>query len=109
MDYEGLVEQNVNHMMDKMFGDKDPALKTITKMNILFDGDDDTRESMEKALTKMKKMNYFEAKCIDEELFLTYDNNGNIISVNDIKNESKDEIFYESKSESHTEFIPSDR
>ena len=35
MDYESLVEKNVNRMMDKFFGDKDPALKTITKMNLM--------------------------------------------------------------------------
>lgn len=109
MDYEGLIEQNVNHMMEKMFGDKDPALKTITKMNILFDGDEETKSSMEHVLTKMKKMNYYEAKCIEDEMFLTYDNAGNIISVNDIKNEPKDKVFDESKSESHTDFISSNR
>jgi len=114
MDYEGLVEQNVNHMMDKMFGDKDPALKTITKMNILNDGTDDSRESIEQVLTKMKKMNWFESKCIDEEMLLTYDSAGNIVelknivSVSDI-DECENEVCGESKSQSNTEFSPSNR
>jgi hypothetical protein len=59
MDYESLVEKNVNHMMDKMFGDKDAALKTITKMNLLFDGEDETLNQMENFLTKMKKNELF--------------------------------------------------
>ena len=56
MDYESLVEINVNHMMDKMFGDKDATLKTITKMNLMFDGEYETLNQMESYLTKMKKI-----------------------------------------------------
>ena len=43
MDYENLIEKNVNHMMDKMFGDKDTMLKSITKMNLLFDEKEETK------------------------------------------------------------------
>ena len=53
MDYESLIEKNINHMMEKMFGDKDPALKTVTKMNLMFDGEDDTINEMEDYLTKI--------------------------------------------------------
>ena len=91
MDYESLVEKNVNHMMEKMFGEKDPALKTITKMNILYDGTDETKNDIENVLTKMKKMNAFEAQCIENELHLSYDNDGEIVSIYDIKDET--EIF----------------
>ena len=109
MDYQGLIERNVNHMMDKMFGDKDPALKTITKMNILFDGSDETAKTeMENVLTKIKKLNAFEEKCIKNELYLTYGNDGNIISVNDI-NESENIVCEESKNESNPDFCPSNR
>ena len=106
MDYESLVEKNVNHMMEKMFGDKDPALKTITKMNLLFDGEDETLNQMESFLTKMKKMNYFEAKCINEELQLTYDTEGNIVYTNNITDETKNDICEESKDESNTDNQP---
>ena len=108
MEYEGLIERNVNSMMDKMFGDKDPALKTITKMNILFDGSDETKTEMENVLTKIKKLNAFEEECIKNELNLTYGEDGNIVSVNDI-NESKNDIFEESKNESDSDFCPSNR
>ena len=106
MDYESLVEKNVNHMMDKMFGDKDAALKTITKMNLLFDGEDDSLNLMESFLTKMKKMNYFEAKCINEELQLTYDTEGNIVYTNNITDETKNDFCEESKDESNTDNQP---
>jgi hypothetical protein len=103
MDFEGLVERNVNHMMEKMFGDKDSSLKAITKMNLLYDGQEDTKYQMEKVLTKIKQMNSFEAKCIDQELTLTYDKDGNIIYVDDIgTDETKDEIYNEPESEQNT-------
>ena len=108
MDFKGLVEKNVNHMMDKLFGDKDPVLKSTTKMNILCDGEEDTITQMENTLTKMKRMNAFEAKCIDEELFLTYDNDGNIIFINNI-NEPENVVCEESKDVDDTDFSPSNR
>jgi uncharacterized protein YuzE len=109
MDYESLVEKNVNHMMEKMFGEKDPALKTITKMNILYDGTDDTKTDIECVLRKMKKMNAFEAQCIGDELELTYDKDGNVVSINSIKDETENIFWEESKSEQDTDFNPSNR
>jgi hypothetical protein len=109
MDYEGLVERNINHMMDKMFGDKDPALKTITKMNILYDGSGDTKNEIENVLTKMKRINTYEEKCIQEELSLTYDIAGNIVSIYDINDEPENNFCEESKNEQDTDFCPSNR
>ena len=106
MDYESLVEKNVNHMMDKMFGDKDATLKTITKMNLMFDGEDETLNQMESYLTKMKKIHFFEAKCINEELQLTYDTEGNIVYINNITDETKNDFCEESKDESYTDNQP---
>jgi hypothetical protein len=54
-------------------------------------------------------MNYFEAKCINEELQLTYDKDGNIVSINNIKNETENDICEESENEHDTEFRPSNR
>ena len=108
MDYEGLIEKNVTHMMDKFFGDKDPALKTITKMNILYDGSDEYKNQMENVLSKMKYLNYVEGECIKKELSLTYDVAGNIVFVDDI-DESKNTIFKESKNEDDSNFEPSNR
>ena len=110
MDYESLIEKNVNHMLDKMFGDKDPTLKTITKMNLMFDGDEETLTEMELFLSKMRKINFLETKSINEELQLTYDNDGNIVSIYDIKeDETKDNICKEPKNEPDTDFCTSNR
>ena len=103
MDYESLVEKNVNHMMEKMFGDRDPTLKMVTKMNLMFDGEDESLNQMENYLTKMKKMNFFEAKCINEELQLTYDKDGNIVSINNIQDETENDVCKEPENESHTD------
>jgi hypothetical protein len=106
MDYEGLIARNVNNMMDKMFGDKDPALKTITKMNILYDFTDESKNEIEHTLSKIKRMNFCEAKCIEEELFLTFDKDGNIVSINNINDETKNDFCKESKDESYTNNQP---
>ena len=109
MDYENLIEKNINHMMDKMFGDKDTMLKSITKMNLLYDGEDETKNQIEGVLTKMKRMNTFKAKCIDEELYLTYDIAGNIVSINCINDEPKNVVYEEPKSKPDTDFRPFNR
>ena len=101
MEYETLVEKNINYMMDKMFGDKDIALKTVTKMNLLFDGKEETKKEIEKTLIKMKQMNECESNFICNELYLTYDKDGNIVYVDDIGNEYKNEICIESKIQSN--------
>ena len=108
MDYESLVEKNLNHMMDKMFGDKDPALKIVTKMNLMFDGTEETKKDIECVLTKMKKMNAYEAQCISEELELTYDKDGNIVSINSI-DETENILWKKSESDENTDFRPSNR
>ena len=41
----------------------------------------------------MKRLNTFEAKCIDEELYLTYDIAGNIVSINCINDEPKNVVY----------------
>ncbi len=95
-------------MMDKFFGDKDPALKTITKMNLLHDFTDESKNEIETILTKIKQINSYEEQCIKNELFLTYDIDGNIVSVNDI-DEPKNVFCEESKSEENPDFFPSNR
>ena len=91
-------------MMDKLFGDKDPLLKSITKMNLLFDGSEDTLTEMETVLAKIKRMNYHEANCIQDELVLTYDQDGNIMYAVDIGvDECKDEIYDEPEGEQNSD------
>jgi hypothetical protein len=57
----------------------------------------------------MKKMNAFEAQCIENELHLSYDNDGEIVSIYDIKDETENISCEESKSEQDTDFRPSNR
>ena len=110
MEYESLIERNVNYMSYKLFGDKDITLKTITKMNLLFDGEDETKENIENTLLKMKRINVIESEFIKNELSLTYDRDGNIVYADDIENnEYKNEVCDESKGEPDTDFKPSNR
>jgi hypothetical protein len=51
-------------------------------------------------------MKYFEAKCINEELQLTYDTEGNIVYTNNITDETKNDFCEESKDESNTDNQP---
>jgi hypothetical protein len=109
-EFESLAEQNVNRMMDKFFGDKDPCLKAITKMNLLFDGTEEVLKKCENVLTKMKQMNYMDAKYIDEEMKLTYDKDGFLVLVNDIQsNVSKELVCKKPESKPDTDFISSNR
>ena len=110
MEYDSLIERNVNYMCDKLFGDKDITLKTITKMNLLFDGEDETKENIENTLLKMKRINVIESEFIKNELSLTYDRDGNIVYADDIENnEYKNEVCDESKGEPDTDFKISNR
>ena len=86
MDCISLVEQNINYMTDKLFGDKDPNLKLITKMNLLYDGTEETKDEITATLCKMKRNNEYEVDCILKEMTLTYDMCGNIVPVGDKPN-----------------------
>lgn len=79
MEIFSLVENNVNHMCDKLFGDKDPNLKLITKMNLMFDGSYERENEIKETLVKIKQINHYEAQGIENELFLTYDCCGNLV------------------------------
>ena len=92
MDCISLVEQNINYMTDKLFGDKDPNLKLITKMNLLYDGTEETKDEITATLCKMKRNNEYEVDCILKEMTLTYDLCGNIVPVYELK-KSKETIY----------------
>ena len=110
MKYESLIERNVNYMCDKNFGNKDITLKTITKINLLYDGEVETKNNIENTFLKMRRTNEVESNIIKNELSLTYDKVRNIVSVNDIENnEYKIEVCDESKGEQDTDLIPSNR
>lgn len=79
MEFSSLVEQNIERMTDKMFGDCDLTLKTITKMTLLDDGTDEFKHKKNYILEKIRKNNEMEMEMILQESFLTYDKDGKII------------------------------
>lgn len=79
MSIEGCIEQNIDKLMNRFFGDRDETLKTITKLNLLYDGSDEMKNNIEKILTQIKNNNYTEAYNINKELSLTYDEEGNLV------------------------------
>ena len=85
MDCISLIEQNVNRMTDKLFGDKDPALKLITKLNLMYDGTDEYKNTVEETLVKMKRNNEYEVECLLKEMTMTLDNSGNLIPIDDVE------------------------
>ena len=48
-------------------------------------------------------MNFFEAKYINEELQLTYDKDGNIVSINNMQDETENAVCKEPENESNTD------
>ena len=85
MDSISLIEQNVNRMTDKLFGDKDPNLKLITKLNLMYDGTDEYKNTVEETLVKMKRNNEYEVECLLKEMTMTLDNSGNLIPIDDVE------------------------
>ena len=81
MEFENLIENNVNKQVERMFGAKDNKLKLITKIDLLDDGTEETKESTEKILQSIKRSNEMEAYYIKRQLFFTLDKNGNLIEV----------------------------
>ena len=69
MEFESLVEVNANKSVEKMFGDKDNKLKVITKMDLLDDGTEETKEKTQSVLQSIKKSNEVEAWYIKRQLF----------------------------------------
>ena len=84
-----LVEQNIDRMTDKLFGDKDPNLKLITKMNLMYDGTEETKEEIEQTISKIKRNNQFEIECLLQEMTMTLDKDGNIVPTDDSYEKTK--------------------
>lgn len=85
MEIQSLIEKNCDKMMDRFFGDRDQSLRAITKMNLMYDGSDEMREQIENTLTLIKRNNFLEEHYINQDFHLTYDRDGNLVLINDIK------------------------
>ena len=79
--YESIIEINVNKQIDKMSGDKDNKLKLISKMDIMNDDTEESKQEIENMIKIIKKNNEIEAFYINKESFLTYDKDGNLVEI----------------------------
>lgn len=67
-----LLEQSVERRLDRLFGDFDPQLRFIKKLDLLNDNSPEYTERMHEILKKIKQQNEFEYKSIfaEERLIL---------------------------------------
>jgi 2C-methyl-D-erythritol 2,4-cyclodiphosphate synthase len=82
MEFLTLAEKKIHDDVEKMFGDKDPELKMITKLSMLkelYGDDDDMEYKIENVINKMKLNAVKELKLIDSELKCSLDLSGNVI------------------------------
>lgn len=80
MNIPNLIEKRVDTQLDKMIGDKDEELKTITKMAILKE-DIDKNEILE-IINRIKSNHEQEVKYYLEEMTMTLDSGGNVVPIN---------------------------
>ena len=83
-----LVEQAVSNQVNAMIGTNNVNMNTIVKMSLL----DVSEDTIKSVVNKMLANNKMEKEWIDKEYALTYDIAGNLIPVNDIVDENKEEI-----------------
>ena len=80
MELETLVTKNAKDYCDKIFGDKDPELKSIVRMNLELDPDDtEDEEKKEKFLQKMRREHIKDSELLKETSFLIHDSSGNLV------------------------------
>ena len=77
------MEQNARETAEKMFGDKDPVLKSIVQMELaLYEEDQEDVAKREKYLQKIRKEHAREAEFFKEQAFLIHDKDGNLVPYN---------------------------
>ena len=78
MEFTSFAEKKINDDVEKMFGDKDPELKMITKLSMLKEiyGDD---VNIQDFIDKMKFNAMKEIQIIANELKCSLDASGNVI------------------------------
>lgn len=82
MEFTSFAEKKIHDDVEKIFGDKDPELKMITKLAMLKEiyGDDDDMESkIQDAIIKMKYNAIKESEIITNQLKCSLDISGNVI------------------------------
>ena len=87
MEFITLAEKKIHDDVEKMFGDKDPELKMITKLSMLkelYGDDDDMETKIKDVINKMKLNASKETKMIENELKCCLDASGNVIINGDV-------------------------
>lgn len=87
MEFITLAEKKIHDDVEKMFGDKDPELKMITKLSMLkelYGDNDDMETKIKDVINKMKLNASKETKMIENELKCSLDASGNVIINGDV-------------------------
>jgi hypothetical protein len=82
MDFVTTAEKKIDDILEKLFGDKDPELKHITKLSMLKDLYGDLiDEKINNTLETLKQCNEKEINSIKDELKCTLNKDGNVIII----------------------------
>jgi hypothetical protein len=87
MEFLTLSEKKIHDDVEKMFGDKDPELKMITKLSMLkelYGNDNDMELKVQNVINKMKSNAVKESEIITNELKCSLDASGNVIICGDV-------------------------
>ena len=78
MEFTSFAEKKIHDDVEKMFGDKDPELKMITKLTLLKEiyGDE---INVQDVINRMKSNAQKESQMIDNELKCSLDASGNVV------------------------------
>ena len=80
MEFTSLAEKKIHDDVEKMFGDKDPELKFVTKLAMLKElYGDGMDKKIQEAMERMRDCAAKESKMIVEELKCSLDESGNVI------------------------------
>jgi hypothetical protein len=81
--YETNYEKQISANIDKLMGEKDPDLKEIIKLSLIYqdEHDDEGIKEKNKLIEKIKRNNQYEVDDIFEKMKYTYDNEGKLIPL----------------------------
>ena len=85
MEFLTLSEKKIHDDVEKMFGDKDPELKMLTKLSMLkelYGNDNDMELKIQNVINKIKLNAVKESEIITNELKCSLDTSGNVIILN---------------------------
>jgi hypothetical protein len=81
---ENPIERAIDNEVNRLVGDKDVSLGVVIKMGKLKEYEQIQENELKIILDKMLKSNRVEKEIFEQEFYLTYDKDGNLIEVNNI-------------------------